>query len=162
MFVAFCSMNFNKAVILGNLTRDPESRTLPSGQPVVNFSVATNRVFTDKSGAKQQNTEFHNVVAFGKLADICTRYLTKGKMVLVEGRLQTRSWQGQDGAKRYRTEIIMENMQMGPRGGGANEPGGPPTQPAAEEIPIIDANEGMNFTDEEEKKEGVDVKDIPF
>jgi len=72
-------MNFNRAIILGNLTRDPESRILPSGQPVVNFGVATNRIYTDKSGAKQQTAEFHNVVAFGKLADICSRYLSKGK-----------------------------------------------------------------------------------
>jgi single-strand DNA-binding protein len=157
-------MNFNKAIVLGNLTRDPESRTLPSGQSVVNFSVATNRIYTDKSGAKQQNTEFHNVVAFGKLAEICSRYLNKGKMVLVEGRLQTRSWQGQDGVKRYRTEIIMENMQLGPRGiagQGAEMPeaAAAPVS-SAEEIPIIDADEGMSFGEEE--KEGTDVKDIPF
>ena len=152
-------MNFNKVIILGNLTRDPELKTLPSGQPVVNFSVATNRVYTDKSGQKQQTAEFHNVVAFGKLAEICSRYLNKGKMVLVEGRIQTRSWQAQDGSKRYRTEIIMENMQLGPRGAGA-ETG--PSAPASanEEIPVIDADEPMNFSDEEQ--EGVNVKDIPF
>ncbi|MBU1102120.1 single-stranded DNA-binding protein [Patescibacteria group bacterium] len=158
-------MNFNKAIILGNLTRDPELRTLPSGQSVVNFGIATNRFYTDKNGGKQQSVEFHNIVAFGKLADICSRYLSKGKMVLVEGRLQTRSWQGQDGLKRYRTEIIMENMQLGPRGaageGGPSAPE-PVAQPAAagEEIPIINADEGMNF--EEEKEEKTDVKDIPF
>lgn len=157
-------MNFNKIIILGNLTRDPESRTLPSGQPVVNFSVATNRFFNDKEGNKQQTVEYHNVVAFGKLADICSRYLNKGKLVLVEGRIQTRSWQGQDGVKRYRTEIIMENMQLGPRGAagapGAEIPEAPAPTSAAEEIPIIDADEGMNF--EEEKEEKTDVKDIPF
>ena len=158
-------MNFNKAIVLGNLTRDPESRTLPSGQSVVNFSVATNRIYTDKAGAKQQAVEFHNIVAFGKLADICSRFLNKGKMVLVEGRLQTRSWQGQDGVKRYRTEIVMENMQLGPKGvqgGGTAAPDAsesPAPVNVAEEIPIIDADEGLNFNDE---KESTDVKDIPF
>ncbi len=155
-------MNFNKAIILGNLTRDPESRTLPSGQSVTTFSVATNRIYTDKSGAKQQNTEFHNVVAFGKLADICSRYLNKGKMVLVEGPIQTRSWQSQEGFKRYRTEIIIENMQLGPRAGGGGGETGPvaAAQPQNEEIPIIEADEGVSFEDEE--KSGVNVKDIPF
>jgi len=151
-------MNFNKAIILGNLTRDPDSRTLPSGQPVVNFSIATNRVYTDQGGNKQQTVEFHNVVVFGKLADICSRYLNKGKMVLIEGRIQTRSWQGQDGVKRYRTEIVAENIQLGPRGGEATSPSAP-TQPAQEEIPIIETEE-LPSTDSEE--EGVSVKDIPF
>ncbi len=152
-------MNFNRIIILGNLTRDPESRILPSGQPVVNFGVATNRIYTDKNGAKQQTAEFHNVVAFGKLADICSRYLNKGKMVLIEGRIQTRSWQGQDGVKRYRTEIIAENMQLGPRGVGTTEPSPQPAAPPEEEIPVIEADEGLNF---EEEKEGVNVKEIPF
>ncbi len=155
------SMNFNKAIILGNLTRDPELKTLPSGQSLVNFSVATNRFYADKSGAKQQTVEFHNVVAFGKLADICSRYLNKGKLVLVEGRLQTRNWQGQDGVKRYRTDIIMENMQLGPRGAAGPEgAGAAPSAPTTEEIPVIEADEAMNF--EEEGKEKVNVSDIPF
>lgn len=161
MFPVTCTynMNFNRIIILGNLTRDPESRILPSGQPVVNFSVATNRIYTDKNGAKQQTAEFHNVVAFGKLADICSRYLNKGKMVLIEGRIQTRSWQGQDGVKHYRTEIIAENMQLGPRNAGPNEPSSQPVAPLEEEIPVIEADEGLNF---EEEKEGVNVKEIPF
>jgi len=162
-------MNFNKVIILGNLTRDPEVKALPSGQNVVNFSVATNRVYTDKSGQKQQTAEFHNVVAFGKLADICSRFLNKGKMVLVEGRLQTRSWQAQDGSKRYRTEIVMENMQLGPRGvagdnmgGNAGVNRGPVASASAEEeIPVIDADESMSFGNDEESS-GVNVKDIPF
>lgn len=157
-------MNFNKAIVLGNVTKDIELKTLPSGQSVVNFSVATNRIYTDKSGQKQQTAEFHNVVAFGKLADICGRYLNKGKLVLVEGRLQTRSWQAQDGSKRYRTEIIMENMQLGPRGAaGDNSPASQasPASPADEQIPVIDADETMNFGNDEEQS-GVNVKDIPF
>ena len=153
-------MNFNKAIVLGNLTRDPETKTLPSGQSVCNFSVATNRVYTDKSGQKQQTAEFHNIVAFGKLADICSRYLNKGKMVLVEGRIQTRSWQVQDGSKRYRTEIIMENMQLGPRGSATASESPVPSASPNEEIPVIDADEPLNFGEEE--NEGVNVKDIPF
>jgi len=152
-------MNFNKAIILGNLTRDPDSRTLPSGQPVVNFSIATNRIYTDQSGNKQQNVEFHNVVAFGKLADICSRYLTKGKMVLIEGRIQTRSWQDQSGNKRYRTEIVAENMQMGPRGGDSGAATPSPQPSSQDEIPIIETEE---LPSTEEEGEGVNVKDIPF
>ncbi len=155
-------MNFNKAIILGNLTRDPESRTLPSGQPVVNFSIATNRVYKDQAGNKQQNTEFHNIVAFGKLADICSRYLTKGQIVLIEGRIQTRSWQGTDGVKKYRTEIIAENMQMGPRAGERGQAPATsqtaPAQTSQEEIPVIDSEELPAV----ETEEGVNVKDIPF
>jgi single-strand DNA-binding protein len=153
-------MNFNKVIVLGNLTRDPEVRTLPSGQSVVNFGLATNRFFTDRSGSKQQATEFHNVVAFGKLADICGRYLAKGKLVLVEGRLQTRNWQGQDGVKRYRTEIVMENMQLGPRGTGGSSSAETSAETAAapaEEIPIIDADEELTANEEK-----VNVEDIPF
>lgn len=147
-------MNFNKAVILGRVTQDPDTRTLPSGQSVVNLSVATNRIFNDQSGNKQEQAEFHNVVAFGKLADICSKYLRRGQLVLFEGRLQTRSWEGKDGVKRYRTEIVAENMQMGPKAGGSSE-GEQPKNSATqqeEEIPVIDA-------DEEEK---VNVDDIPF
>lgn len=158
-------MNFNKAIILGNVTKDIELKTLPSGQPVVNFGVATNRFFTDKAGQKQQAAEFHNVVAFGKLAEICSRYLNKGKLVLVEGRIQTRSWQAQDGSKRYRTEIVMENMQLGPRGAADNATPMPASPSSAtsqdEQIPVIDADETMNFGTDEEQS-GVNVKDIPF
>ena len=115
-------MNFNKAIIAGNLTRDPEVRSLPSGQSVASFGVASNRRYTDKEGNKQETTEFHNITAFGKWADICSQYLKKGMPVLVEGHLRTSNWQGQDGVKRYRTEIIMGFMQMGPRLAGAGSP----------------------------------------
>lgn len=145
-------MNFNKAIILGNLTRDPEVRTLPSGQNVASFGIATNRFYTDRQGNKQQATEFHNIVVFGKLADICSRFLNKGKLVLIEGRIQTRSWQAQDGSKRSRTEIVAENMQMGPRGASQTESA--PSQSEAgsdENVPVIDADE-----------EEINVKDIPF
>ncbi|MBI2023198.1 single-stranded DNA-binding protein [Candidatus Giovannonibacteria bacterium] len=112
-------MNLNKVILIGNMTRDPELRSLPSGQPVVNFGMATNRMWKGNDGSQQKQTEFHNVVMFGKLAEITKQYLQKGSLVMVEGRIQTRSWQGQDGVKKYKTEIVGEKMQMGPRNSGA-------------------------------------------
>ena len=140
-------MNLNKAMIIGNLTRDPETRTTPSGQTVTNFGVATNFIWTDASGEKQKKVEFHNVVAGRKLAENCAQYLHKGNKVYIEGRLQTRDWEGQDGVKRYRTEIIAENMIMLDTKGaatGRSEPPPAPTdnysqptgQPAEEEIQV--------------------------
>ncbi len=105
-------MNLNKAMIIGNLTRDPELRNTTSGQAVASFSVATNMVWTDQSGQQQKKAEFHNVIAWRKLAEICSKYLHKGSKVYIEGRLQTTDWTGQDGVKRYRTEIVVENMIM--------------------------------------------------
>ncbi len=113
-------MNLNKAMIIGRLTKDPEGRTTTSGRSVTSFSVATNRVWSDASGAKQEATEYHNVVLWGRLAEIAAQYLVKGQEVYVEGRLQTRSWEGQDGVKRYTTEIIGDNMQMGSKAKGGN------------------------------------------
>lgn len=108
-------MYLNKVIIAGNLTRDPEQRSLPSGASVTSFSVATSRVWKDKSGAKQEDTQFHNVVVFGPQADSSAQYLKKGSSVMVEGRIQTRSWDAQDGQKKYRTEIVAEKVQFGPR-----------------------------------------------
>lgn len=113
-------MNLNKAMIIGNLTRDPEMRTTPSGANVASFSVATSLVWTDQGGQQQKKTEFHNIVAWRKLAEICGQYLRKGSKVYVEGRLQTTEWTGQDNIKRYRTEIVAENMIMLDRQGGSN------------------------------------------
>lgn len=108
---------FNKVIIAGNVTKDPELRTTPSGQSVTSFGVATNRKFKNASGELQESTEFHNVVAWAKLAELCNQLLHKGSGVLIEGRLQTRSWEGQDGVKRQTTEIIAENMvALGARG----------------------------------------------
>ncbi|OGL73373.1 hypothetical protein A3D72_00705 [Candidatus Uhrbacteria bacterium RIFCSPHIGHO2_02_FULL_57_19] len=104
-------MNLNRAMIIGNMTRDPELRTTPNGHSVVSFGVATNRRWNDQaSGQKKEEVEFHNIVAWGKLAEICSQYLARGRKVYVEGRLHTRDWEGQDGVKRNRTEIIAENM----------------------------------------------------
>ena len=114
-------MDLNRAMILGRLTRDPEVKSTPSGQSVANIGVATSRVWKDASGTRQERPEYHNVVLWGKLADIAGQYLGKGRRVYIEGRLETRDWTGQDGVKRYRTEVIAENLIMldAPRGGGS-------------------------------------------
>lgn len=110
-------MYLNKAFIIGNLTRDPEVKALPSGAKVCSFGVATNRFFKDKEGAKQEATEYHNISVFGKLAELSGQYLKRGQQVLIEGRLQTRSWES-NGEKKYRTEIIADNVQFGMKAGG--------------------------------------------
>jgi single-strand DNA-binding protein len=112
-------MYLNKVIILGNLTRDPELRALPSGIKVASFSLATNRTWKDQSGKKQDATEYHNIVAFGKLAELISQYSKKGSSLYVEGRLQTRSWDDKtSGEKKYRTEIVVESFQFGPRPAG--------------------------------------------
>lgn len=130
--------SLNRATILGNLTRDPELRQTPSGQSVTSFGVATNRSWTGADGQKQEQVEFHNVVAWGKLAEICNQYLAKGRKVYVEGRLQTRDWEGQDGVRRYRTEIVTDNVIILDRAGApagaftAAAPPAPKDEPSAQ------------------------------
>jgi len=145
-------MNLNKVFLLGRLTRDPEARALPSGQQVSSFGLATDRFFTDKTGQKQQQTEFHNIVLFGRLAEIASQYLAKGALVLIEGRLQTRNWKDSGGNTKYRTEVIGERMQLGPKSTGRIAPAAAEEKPAPqqEEIPVI------------EEEHEIDVKDIPF
>jgi len=166
-------MNLNKVMIIGNLTRDPEVRTTPSGQTVASFALATNLAWTDASGQKQEKAEFHNVVAWRKLADICGQYLKKGKPVYIEGRLQTRDWTGQDGVKRYRTEIVADNMIMlGSSGGGGNygQTSSAPTAaapqaapaPVAEDIPTINYDTPTNAPTDADNEENVEVENIPF
>lgn len=150
-------MNLNKAMIIGNLTRDPEVRTTPSGQSVASFGIATSRVWTDAQGQKQESVEYHNIVAWGRLAEICGQYLNKGKKVFIEGRLQTRDWQGQDGVKRYKTEIITENMIMLDRSGGAG--GGYGQQGAKQSSPLPEREENTEKSEEEEE---IKVENIPF
>lgn len=149
--------SLNRATILGNLTRDPEVRQTPSGQSVCTFAVATNRTWNDASGTKQEATEFHNVVAWGKLAEICGQYLAKGRKVYVEGRLQTRDWDGQDGIKRYRTEIISENLIILDRAGSA-VPGTSATSSSGfvPPKPTPSDDRPLNLDDE------INVEDIPF
>jgi single-strand DNA-binding protein len=150
-------MNLNKAMIIGNLTRDPELRNTASGQSVVSFSVATNLVWTDQGGQQQKKTEFHNIIAWRKLAEICAKYLHKGSKVYIEGRLQTTDWTGQDGVKRYRTEIVADNMIMldGKGSLGADNLSSPRTGGQASEPTIEIPEEPL---DEEE----IRVENIPF
>ena len=175
-------MNLNKVFVLGNVTRDPEVRALPSGQSVTNFGMATNRFYTDGAGQKKQETEFHNIVCFGKLADISSKYLNKGSLLLIEGRIKTRNWVNSTGVKQYRTEIIAETMQLGPRSTtnpGANAgqnrsyPQPEPEMQRSQEIPIIEENytPPMSEPTNEELKQvsfdgnaadEIDVRDIPF
>lgn len=115
-------MYLNKAFLIGNLTRDPELKALPSGSKVCSFSIATNRYFKDKDGNRQEAVEFHNIVAFSKLGELAGQYLKKGQTVLVEGRIQTRSWDTPDGQKRYRTEIVADGIQFGNKANGGNVP----------------------------------------
>lgn len=140
-------MNLNKVFIIGRLTRNPETRVLPSGQMVANFGVATNRVFYDKNRQKQEQTEFHNIVCFGKIAEIANQYLKQGSLALIEGRLQTRKWEDQNGIKRSRTEIITEALQLGPRAIGEKTPQAPSQETTSEEIPIIEEEEEINVKD---------------
>lgn len=145
-------MNLNKVFILGNLTRDPELRQTATGQNVATFGVATNRIWSNQSG-KQTQTEFHNVVVWGRLAEIANQYLGKGRLVFVEGRLTTRTWQDQTGQKRTRTEIVGENLQLGPRLQGTS-------QTSAASAPVAPA--AIEPLPEVQLDEEIKVEDIPF
>jgi single-strand DNA-binding protein len=146
-------MDLNRATLLGRLTRDPEIRSTPTGQSVATIGIATGRVWTDQAGVKQERTEFHNCVLWGKLADIAGQYLSKGRKVYIEGRIETRDWTGQDGVKRYRTEIVVENMIMldGARGTGTPNS----TSPTSPQNDFPTQN--SSSPDDEIK-----VEDIPF
>jgi len=149
-------MYLNKVLLYGNLTRDPELRALPSGMNVVNFSIATNRVFRDRDGKKQEQTDFHNVVVFGRQADTVSQYLKKGSGVFIEGRLQTRSWE-KDGQKMYRTEVVADRVQFGPKGGGG---GGGARGPVADEAPMdMGGPQGGGI---DYPKDDINPDDIPF
>jgi len=149
-------MYLNKAFIIGNLTRDPELKSLPSGTKVTSFSLATNRVWKDQNGQRQEGTDYHNIVVFGRQAETVAQYLKKGSGALVEGRIQTRSWDGQDGQKRYRTEIVADRVQFGPRSGASSGPAadegkGSGSAKPKEEIDTIEYPE-----------EDINPEDIPF
>jgi len=151
-------MNLNRAMIIGNLTRDPEVRTTTTGQSVCTLGIATNRSWTDAKGQKQEDVEFHSVVAWGKLAEICGQYLSKGRKVYLEGRLKTREWQGQDGAKKQRTEIIAENMIMLDKGTGMSAGGvNLGAQAAAAEVVSPGGSGAVLAADQE-----IRMEDIPF
>ncbi len=167
-------MSLNKVLLIGNLTRDPELRSTPSGQSVASFGIATNRIWRDpQTGERKEAVEFHNIVLWRRLAEIAGQYLRKGSKIFLEGRLQTTSWQDQSGAKRYRTEIVAENMQMldrkpqsdipyqpaatqtGPSvpPSGTPQTASQPVSPQPEEIPTIQIDENQDE---------VKIEDIPF
>lgn len=162
-------MNLNKVQLIGRLTRDPEIRTTPSGQTVATIGIATNRSWNDKAGQKQEKSEFHNIVIWGRLAEIAGQYLTKGQEAYFEGRLETRSYTGKDGVERKTTDIVAENMQMGSRAQGSAGAGSfarptqmgaapasrptPQQQAPAEEIPTINLDE---------EQDEVRLEDVPF
>jgi len=159
-------MDLNKAMIIGRLTRDPELRNTPNGTPVASFSLATNFVWNDQSGQKQEKVEFHNIVAWRRLAEICGQYLRKGSKIYIEGRMQTRDWMGQDNVKRYRTEIVAENMIMLDRAGATNQfsqsNDEPPTPSESPSEPIIDSNEGVGSDTSNPSEDEIKVENIPF
>lgn len=162
-------MYLNKAIIIGNLTRDPEMRALPSGYQVCSFSVATNRVWKDKDGNKKEEADFHNIVVFGRQAETCGQYLKRGQSVLVEGRIQTRSWDDKaTGQKKYRTEIVADRVQFGPKAGaGAGGGGGFAAAPTSGS-PSSSAKSGGKQSSEpsgeaiEYPEEDIKPEDIPF
>lgn len=157
-------MNLNKAMIIGNIVRDPEMRTTPTGQNVTSFSIATNRVWNDPSGQKQERAEFHNIVAWRRLAEISSQYLKKGSKVYIEGRLQTRSWDDPNGVKKYRTEIIAENMIMLDRAGNATSGGDFNTeQPSMDQTPAVDVKQAsVPKPSSNNSEEEISIEDIPF
>lgn len=155
-------MDLNRAQLIGNVTRDPELRTTPTGQTVCSFGVATNSQWTDAQGQKQQRAEFHNIVAWGKLAEICGQYLVKGKKIYVEGRLQTRDWEAQDGAKRTRTEIVADNMIMLDRGPAPGQVAGSKYQATEPTEPTVDPLPSAPSMDKAVGDQEIRVEDIPF
>ena len=159
-------MYLNKAILVGNLTRDPELKSLPSGVKVTSFSLATNRVWKDKTGAKQEDTQFHNIVVFAQQAEIVAQYLKKGQAALVEGRIQNRSWDAPDGTKKYRSEIVADRVQFGPKAGGFTS-GGSGTSGGGRAVDGVDTGgagpnpaepiKTIQYPDEE-----INPADIPF
>lgn len=148
-------MYLNKAILYGNLTRDPELKALPSGIQVCSFSLATNRNYKDRDGNRQESVDYHNVVSFGKQAEVIAKYVTKGNGIYVEGRMQTRSWD-KDGVKQYRTEVVMDKFEFGPKSGGG---GGVPNNNNA-----AGNNDAQNSAPvlPDYPEEDINPEDIPF
>jgi single-strand DNA-binding protein len=151
-------MYLNKAFLYGNLTRDPELKSLPSGIKVCSFSLATNRTWKDKDGVKKDDTTFHNIVAFGKPAELIAQYLKKGRPAFIEGRIANRSWDDKDGTKKYRSEVIVENFQFGPSAGGqeGGSFGGSKSESPAPK------SKAENMDTIEYPTEEINPEDIPF
>lgn len=151
-------MYINRATLYGNLTKDPQLKSLPSGTQVTELGVATNRTWKDKNGVKQESVEYHNCVAFAKQAELIAQYLKKGQPIYLEGRIQTRSWDAQDGTKKYRTEIVVENFQFGPKGVGSGGSYTPKNDSAEkQEAPKDEPGQDINYPEEQ-----VNAEDIPF
>ncbi len=150
-------MYLNKVILIGNLTRDPELKTLPSGVKVCTMGLATNRVWKDKNGAKQEDAQFHNIVIFGNQAEIVAQYLRKGQSALVEGRMQTRSWDDQSGKKQYRTEIVANRVQFGPKSGGGYVGSQTSDVKGAPTSDVSDSPKTIQYPEEE-----INAEDIPF
>ncbi len=141
--------SLNKAQVIGNVTRTPELKTTKGGQSVCTVGVATNRYWKDANGEKKEEAEFHNIVVWGKLAEICTQYLKQGTKVFFDGRLQTRNWEDESGVKHYRTEIVAQDMIiLTPKGDASSEPFIPQSKPGA--------------SNEAAKTDDTDVEDLPF
>jgi single-strand DNA-binding protein len=153
-------MNLNKIFVLGRMTADPQVRSTSTGQQVASFGVATNRVWYNQNREKQEEVEFHNVVVWGKQAEVADKFLKKGQLVLIEGRVQTRDWQGKDGQSRRTTEIIAERLQLGPRAGSGGAPPPSSTTPSVPKKKNEESNEvpTISVDDEEDVKE----EDLPF
>ena len=150
-------MYLNKAIVIGNLTRDPELRSLPSGIKVCTFSLATNRVWKDKNGARQESADYHNVVVFGRQAETVAQYMKKGSSILVEGRMQTRSWDDKtSGEKKYRTEVVADRTQFGPKGGGGGSMGAQTVRKDS------NAKDSEQVEAIEYPEEDISPEDIPF
>ena len=161
-------MNLNKVFLIGRLTRNPEVRTTPSGQMVCSFGLATSRIWNDReTKQRQEQTEFHNIVLWRRLAEIASQYLSKGSLVLIEGRVQTSSWQDQSGNKRYRTEIVGDNIQMGPKSsnlGQSNNQFSPPSNQINNqktEQPI-QSKEAASFEKRGEPRSNLEREEIPI
>lgn len=161
-------MYLNKAFILGNLVRDPEKRALPSGAAVTSFSIATTRVYKDKNGVKQEDTQYHNIVAFGPQAETIAQYMRKGSSILIEGRIQTRSWDTPDGTKKYRTEIVVDAFQFGPKRdpstsfGTSGQGGYESSTTAGASAPAKTAQAQPELETIQYPTEEINVDDIPF
>jgi len=154
-------MYLNKVFIIGNLTRDPELKAIPSGMKVCSFSVATNRVWKDKNGARQEAADYHNIVVFGRQAETVAQYMKKGSQVMVEGRMQTRSWDdAATNTKKYRTEVIADRVQFGSTGGAGAKAGSVVDQSTFKGAPSQKEDESLDTI--EYPEEQINAEDIPF
>lgn len=150
-------MFYNKAIIIGNVTRDPEIKALPSGAKVTSLSIATNRVWKDQTGAKKEQSDFHNIVVFGRQAETVAQYIRKGNMLMVEGRIQTRSWDGADGKKNYRTEIVADRVQFGPKSSGQSGTTIKGSDDAQSNAPGAKETDSIDYPEDD-----ISSEDIPF